>query len=410
MDFPNFQTLFQIARNEALARNSSMTRDAIEREGSDANIMIAAAVAAADQVVGQQVLNTAGQFLDSALGDALDKLLFDRYGLTRKVAAASVGTVMFTTTAPAPTAFTVPAGIQLSTSDGLQFETIESELFAAGSTGPVYVAVRSLLAGADQQARIGTINSILSRIPGAPTDLRVTNTLATAGAADRESDSEFRARGRGFFTTVQRGTLSAITQAALSVPGVVRANTFELLDVNGAPNYRVSCVIADQYTDTLANYTAANPSYQAQSQVLAQDVFNVLQDYRPAGVFVQVQVAQVVLQSIGLSLSFRAGVNLDTVALSARAAITNYINNLAPGQSLYLAPMIQALQGVDGLIVDGDEISVQNSTAVTSSDPLIYVKPLQVLRTSLALVRASSVNPSTPIGTYLNPDAYTAGG
>lgn len=410
MDFPNFQTLFQIARNEALARNSSMTRDAIEREGSDANIMIAAAVAAADQVVGQQVLNTSGQFLDSALGDALDKLLFDRYGLTRKVAAAAVGTVRFTTTAAAPTAFTLPAGIQLSTSDGLQFETIESELFEAGSTGPVYVAVRSLLAGADQQARIGTINSIISRIPGAPTDLIVTNTLATAGAADRESDSEFRARGRSFFTTVQRGTLSAITQAALSVPGVVRANTFELLDVNGAPNYRVSCVIADQYTDTLANYTAANPSYQAQSQVLSQEVFNVLQDYRPAGVFVQVQVAQVVLQSIGLSLSFRAGVNLDTVALSARAAITNYINNLAPGQSLYLEPMIQALRGVDGLIVDGDEISVQNSTAVTSSDPLIYVKPLQVLRTSLALVRAASVNPSTPIGTYLNPDAYTAGG
>lgn len=410
MDFPNFQTLFQIARNEALARNSSMTRDAIEREGSDANIMIAAAVAAADQVVGQQVLNTSGQFLDSALGDALDKLLFDRYGLTRKVAAAAVGTVRFTTTAAAPNAFTLPAGIQLSTSDGLQFETIESELFEAGSTGPVYVAVRSLLAGADQQARIGTINSIISRIPGAPTDLIVTNTLATAGAADRESDSEFRARGRSFFTTVQRGTLSAITQAALSVPGVVRANTFELLDVNGAPNYRVSCVIADQYTDTLANYTAVNPSYQTQSQVLSQEVFNVLQDYRPAGVFVQVQVAQVVLQSIGLSLSFRAGVNLDTVALSARAAITNYINNLAPGQSLYLEPMIQALRGVDGLIVDGDEISVQNSTAVTSSDPLIYVKPLQVLRTSLALVRAASVNPSTPIGTYLNPDAYTAGG
>ena len=410
MDFPNFQTLFQIARNEALARNSSMTRDAIEREGSDANIMIAAAVAAADQVVGQNVLNTAGQFLDSATGDALDKLLFDRYGLTRKVAAASVGTVRFTTTAAAPGAFQLPAGIQLSTSDGLQFETIESELFEAGSTGPVYVAVRSLLAGAEQQARIGTINSIVSRIPGAPNDLVVTNTLATAGAADRESDSEFRARGRGFFTTVQRGTLSAITQAALNVPGVVRANTFELLDVNGAPNYRVSCVIADQYTDTLANYTAANPSYQTQSQVLSQEVFNVLQDYRPAGVFVQVQVAQVILQSIGLSLSFRAGVNLDTVALSARAAITNYINNLAPGQSLYLAPMIQALQGVDGLIVDGDEIAVQNSTAVTSSDPLIYVKPLQVLRTSLALVRAASVNPSTPIGTYLNPDAYTAGG
>ena len=410
MDFPNFQTLFQIARNEALARNTSLTRDAIEREGSDANIMIAAAVAAADQVVGQQVLNTAGQFLDSATGDALDKLLFDRYGLTRKVAAASVGTVNFSTTAAAPTSFTIPAGIQVSTGDGLQFETIESELFAAGTTGPVYVAVRSLLAGVDQQARIGTITNIVSRIPGAPDDLRVTNTLATAGAADRETDNEFRARGRSFFTTVQRGTLSSIAQAALSVPGVVRANAFELLDANGAPNYKVTCVIADQFTDTLANYTVSNPAYETQSQVLSQAVFNYLQDYRPAGVFVQVQVAQVVLQPIGLSLSFRAGVNLDTVALSARAAITNYINNLAPGQSLYLAPLIQALRGVDGLIVDGDEISVQGTTAATASDALVYVKPLQVLRTSLALVRASSVNPSTPIGTYLNPDAYTAAG
>jgi len=410
VDFPNFQTLFQIARNEALIRNNSLTRDAIEREGSDANIMIAAAVAAADQVVGQQVLNTAGQFLDSATGSALDKLLFDRYGLTRKIAAAAVGTVTFTTTAVATNTFTIPAGIQLSSVDGIQYETIESEVFSINSTGPVYVAVRSLLAGADQQARIGTIVNIVSRIPGAPADLRVNNSLATAGAADQESDSEFRARGRSFFTTVQRGTQSAITQAALNVPGVVRANTFELLDVNGAPNYKVSCVIADQFTDTLANYNAVPASYQTQSQVLAQEVFNALQDYRPAGVFVQVQVAQVVLQSIGLSLSFQAGVNLDTVALNARAAITNYINNLAPGESLYLPPLIQALQRVSGLIVDGDDITVQNSTAVMSSDPLIYVKPLQVLRTSLALVRASSVNPSTPIGTYLNPDAYTAGG
>ena len=409
MDFPNFQTLFQLARYEALVRNSSLTRDALDREGSDANILVAAACAAGEEVVAQNIRSYAGLFLDSATGDALDKLLFDRYGLTRKVAAASVGSVSFTTTAPAPVAFTIPAGIQLATTDGLQFETLESELFAAGTTGPVYVAVRSILAGADQQARIGTIVNIISGIQNAPSDLRVTNTLATAGAADRESDAEFRARGRSYFTTVQRGTASSITQAALTVPGVIRANTFELLDSQGRGNYRVACVIADQYTDILANYTAANPAYQAQSQVLSQQVFNVLQDYRPAGVFVSVQVAQVKLVPVGLSLSFRAGVNLDTVALNARAAITNYINNLNPGDALYLTPLIDALRGVDGLIVDGDEISVQTTTT-NSSDPLIYTNPLQVLRTSLALVRASSVNPSTPIGTYLNPDAYSLGG
>jgi len=409
VDFPNFQTLFQIARNEALVRNASLTRDAIERDGSDANILVATACAAGEEIVAQSVRNYSGLFLDSATGDALDKLLFDRYGLTRKVAAASVGSVSFTTTTPAPAAFTIPAGVQLSTIDGIQFETIESELFAAGSTGPVYVAVRSILAGANQQARIGTIVNVISRITNAPSDLVVINTLATAGAADRESDSEFRARGRNYFTTVQRGTASALTQAALSVPGVIRANTFELLDVNGAPNYKVACVIADQYTDTLANYTTVNPAYEAQSQVLSQQVFNVLQDYRPAGVFVSVQVAQVQLVPVSLSLSFKAGVNLDTVAFNARAAITNYINNLNPGDDLYLTPLIDALRGVDGLIVDGDEISVQ-STSTNANDPLIYANPLQVLRTSLALVRASSVNASTPIGTYLNPDAYSLGG
>ena len=73
MDFPNFQTLFQIARNEALVRNPQLSQDAIEREGSDANILIASACAAADEVVGQLTAVSAGLFLDSANGDALDR-------------------------------------------------------------------------------------------------------------------------------------------------------------------------------------------------------------------------------------------------------------------------------------------------------------------------------------------------
>ena len=148
MDFPNFQTLFQIARNEALVRNPQLSQDAIEREGSDANILIATACAASDEVVGQLTTVSAGLFLDSANGDALDRLLFDRYGLTRKVAAASVGSVAFTTTAAAPAPFVIPANTQLATTDGLNFETIEAALFPGASTGPIYVGVRSLLSGA----------------------------------------------------------------------------------------------------------------------------------------------------------------------------------------------------------------------------------------------------------------------
>lgn len=403
MDFPNFRTLFQIARNEALVRNAQLTQDAIDREGSDANILIASAVAAADEVVGQQITVTSGLFLDSASGDALDRLLFDRYGLVRKVASAAVGSVAFSTTATNPSPFTIPSGTQLSTSTGLKFETVGGMLFPAGTTGPVYVTVRSLLAGANQQAAIGTINSLVGTVPSAPNDLTVTNPIATAGASDRESDTQFRERGRSFYTTVQRGTLSAITQGALSVPGVVSASTYEFLDSSGLPNKRVACVIADKYTDSLANYTTVPPVYEAQSKVLAQQVFNALEAYRPAGVFVQVQLAQVVPLPVSLSLSFKAGVDIDITANEARAAIANYINNLQPGDDLYLQPMIQVLQGVDGLIVTGDEI-VSPANQGTAADPLVVTTPLQVLRTSLALVRASSSNPATPIGLYLNPD------
>lgn len=403
MDFPNFRTLFQIARNEALARNPQLTQDAIDREGSDANILTATAVAASDEVVGQLITTTAGLFLDSANGDALDRLLFDRYGLVRKVASAAVGSVAFSTTVANPAPFVIPANTQLSTSEGLKFETISAALFPAGTTGPIYVAVRSLLAGANQQAAINTITSVVGTVPSSPTDLAVTNPIATAGASDRESDTEFRERGRNFYTTVQRGTLSAITQGALSVPGVVSASTYEFLDTEGQPNKRVACVIADKYTDALANYTAVPPVYEAQSKVLAQTVFNALEAYRPAGVFVQVQLAQVIPQPVSLALSFQAGVDIDIVANSARAAIANYINSLQPGDDLYLTPMIQALQGVPGLIVTGDEI-VSPANQGTSADPLVVTTPLQVLRTSLSLVRASSSNPATPIGLYLNPD------
>jgi uncharacterized phage protein gp47/JayE len=259
--------------------------------------------------------------------------------------------------------------------------------------------VRSILAGANQQAAIGTITNIVGTIVGQPTDLVVTNPVATAGASDEESDDSFRARGRAFFSTARRGTLRAIEQGALTVPGVVKATAFEVLDQQGRPAKLVSLAISDQYTDTLANLGVASPSYQAQSLVLAQNVFNALQEYRPAGIFVQVQVAQVVLQTIQLALSFQAGARVDQVATSARSAIVAVVNNLAPGEDLTVAALQLALSGVSGLVITGNEI--------VSPPGTIVANPVQVIRTALALVSATSSSPGTPIGSFTNPDQVT---
>lgn len=383
MDFPSFSQLFQAARTEALIRNPQLTRDAVEREGSDANILLASAAAVGDEVVAQLIAVTAGLYLDSASGEALDRLLGDRYGLLRKTAAAAVGQVAFGLVGTNPAAFTIPAGTTLSTADQIKFETTAPVLFPAG-VSLVYADVRSLLAGSAQQVRPNTITSILSPIPFAPPTLQVTNPYATAGAADRESDTAFRQRGQAFFSTARRGTLAALVQGALAVPGVQSAAAFEGLDAFGKPAPYVSLIVADAYTEALADLSTTPPSYWTQSETLAQTVTAALEEYRPAGLYVQVTVALTYLVPISLSLSYLGSVDTVAVSQSARAALVTYVNSLPPGSAVDPDALVAVLRTVPGLLVTGNEI-LQPAGAIT-------LLPRAVPRTSLELVKTVAVD------------------
>lgn len=401
-DFSTFSDLFRVARDQALLRNAKVSRDAIEREGADANILIAATAAVGDQVVGQLASVEAGLYLNSARGAALDRLVFDRYGLVRKPAAASLGSVQFRTTAPAPTTFTIPTGIRVATADGTEFVTTESVIFLVGTTGPVTSSVRSVLAGATQNVKSGAITSISTRITSQPNDLRVVNAFATAGADDAEDDDSLKDRARRFFSTVRRGTLGAIEEAALGVPGVRKATAFEVIDALGRPARLVQLVVADSFTEQFATYNAVPPRYETQSQVLATTVFNALADVRPAGIFVQVTVGSVILQAFQLALTFVAGADVAQAALLARTAVVGYVNALAPGAPYIREVAEQILSTVPGLAASGNGII----------SPLgdVAVKPLQVLRTSLGLVSALSAQTDQPLVTGSNPDSYIVAG
>lgn len=377
-DLPSFDSLFGIARAEILQRNARITVDAVDRPGADANAFVAADAAVGDEVIGQLALVQASLFLDSATAGDLDTLVFDRYGLLRKQAAPAIGEVQFTTTTPAGSAFTIPVGTTLQTSDGIKFLTTAQTTYPMGSSGPVTVPVRSILAGLDQQARIGTITSIVSVLAGSPSDLAVTNATATAGAADAESDASLRQRARQFFATARRGTLDAIQNGALAVPGVDAAQAFELLDRFGRPAGFVQLVIADAFTATLVDQNTNPPSYQTQSQLLSANVFSALTDTRAYGIFIDVIVGQVVIVPIRLALSFTAGVDTDTVTTNAKAACVNVVNALQPGQPLTIAMLVSALRTVQGLIVTGNEIQSPEGTVVPAL--------LQVLRTQLNFV------------------------
>jgi uncharacterized phage protein gp47/JayE len=388
MDRPTYQDLFRIGRTTITAAPSQITTAVVDREGSDANILVATAASIGDEISAQVARVGGSAFLDTATGADLDRLVFDRYGLSRKPASAALGVVRFSLASAPASNFLIPAGTLLSTPDGRQFVTLFDDTFLTTSTF-LDVNVRSVLAGSSQMAASNSITSIISYPPSAPPGLTVTNPLATAGGNNQESDSEYRARARIFYTTLRRGTRAALEQAALAVPGVRTARAFEILNDAGGPGGIVELVISDGYTDALANTGSTIPAYDAQSDALAAAVVETLDDVRACGVFVRCRVAQVILQPVILQLSFIAGANVDTVAGLARAAITNYVNQLQPGADFVLADANAILDSVAGLAF--------NESAIASPTGNVVVGNYQVLRTNLALVTAGAIADLNPL-------------
>lgn len=377
-DLPSFVDLQQAGRAEMLADSNRLTPEVLDRDGSDANVLNASSAAMGDQIVGQLALVLRDLFLGTAKGAALRKLAWDRYRLASKEASAAWGTVEFTTTAAAAATFTIDVGLRLSTSDGTEFETLTVAVFPAGSTGPISVPVRSVLAGAGQQAAAGTITNITGTITGQPADLAVTNAAATAGAGNAESNDSIRERAVNFYTTVRRGTPSAVLQGALATPGVVKANVFEYLGADAQPNGRLNIVVTDNFTAALVNQSANPPAYQTQAQALALQVRATLQEYIAQGVAFSVFVAQVILLSQRLSYAVQASYDPSTVDNAVRATAANYVNTLRPGQTYD--------PGEVKRIVDSTEGVVAESCVVLSPTVPVVPAALQVIRTSLGLV------------------------
>lgn len=383
-DFPKFDELFRVFRDEAVSRSQRLTVNAVDRDGSDANIHGAATAAVGEEVIGQLASVEEGVWLDSAFGPKLDRWAFDRYNMLRKQASPAFTTLEFSTTAAAPSAFTIAGGTRCATSSGQEFVTVVSVPFALGAAGPIQILARSTLAGLDQNVTPATITSITSQIPNQPADLRVTNPEAATGGDNVEQDDDFKARVRRFWIAARRGTRGAIETGALGVPGVVRAAAFEAMQQNAYPARAVTLVISDRFTDALVKQGVAVPSYEIKSQAFGQTVSQALEEFRADGIPVRVIVAQVRLVSVVLRLRFRASVqNPDAVALATRTLMIQLINDLNPGEAFVPADAAQALKAVSGLDLFGDEIA-------SPAGPIVPSSPFQVLRSTLALITTDS--------------------
>ena len=132
MRAPTFSDLFRLGRDEALARHRLLSLEVIEREGTDVNALLAASATMGEDVAAQLANADAAKYLDSAEKADLERLVFDWFGLLKKQASASFGTVTFTIPAPATVALPIPANTELTTADGIRFVTTAACVIAVG--------------------------------------------------------------------------------------------------------------------------------------------------------------------------------------------------------------------------------------------------------------------------------------
>lgn len=214
-------------------------------------------------------------FIETATATALDNRATD-FGLTRNVALAATGEVLFTgspsTVIAAGTRVRRPA---VEGSAAVIYVTdVEAKIPAAGST--VLVPATAEEVGIIGNTAATTITEFVSGAPAGIT--AVTNPEAFDSGRDRESDEELRQRIQDFFTSLTRGTIASIEIAALNVNGVFRAVFQE-----NTPSAGRGILLLDT-----GSSTATDELRNAVKEIVLGDGSGENQGYLPAGTKIEV--------------------------------------------------------------------------------------------------------------------------
>jgi hypothetical protein len=298
-----------------------------------------------------------GAFIDAAEDAQLDRVVADRFNITRKSTQPALIDLVFARPTDGGGIGTIPAGTTCSTAAGTTFTTdVDAPFGATDLTIPVVAATCSTAGPqGNVPAGAGGVTSINDAV--FDTTITVSNPNPAAGGANQETNAQLRARARSFFATIRRGVLGAMVTAAQSADAVAVANAFEVVNPDGMPAAAVQLVIADAN----GNFTSG----------MIQQVKNLLLQYRAAGIPVFVTGGTVVFeQVIWAGLEYADNVNSQN-AQSQVAAVTSAITQfMAPGAKLQRSVLFAAAQTIPGVIVPdsallepaGDIVPETNST------------------------------------------------
>lgn len=316
---PTFDAIRAAFQAEVQSRNPLLTD---WNEGSNLDAIGGGASILADEVLLEATQQLAGHFLATAEGAQIDAWQADKFGgkVPRNEASKAIGTVRYTKGSLGASGV-IAAGHQFrgTAPDGtvVTVQATASVSVAATETA-VNVPCEATDAGPGGNVAEDTVDEAVT-VPGwdsgTPT---VTNVERFAGGADDEEDEAYKARLRNYYQTLRKGTVDAIAQGALTVPGVTQV-TVDESNIEGAEGY-VEAFVSD-------------PSGTANSE-LAALVEDELRGWRAAGVRVQVTASTREEVPVVVTLDVEPGAPKDAMRAQLVEAGSLYVNALRAGQSI----------------------------------------------------------------------------
>lgn len=348
-DLPTYAELYDAGQAEIQRRNADLTDFS---SGSNLDAVTGAGAVLADEVIRVLIDLFMEQFVDTAEGQDLDDLADDRFGLERKAASAAVGTVTFTRVSGVGV-IVIPAGttvsgavdgdeVRFTTDAEVQIDTVDSTVDAAATCTET---------GREGNVAVGVIDTVVDEVGDDP-DLTVTNAARFTGGAPEETDERFRDRIRRYLPSLRRATTAALDAGARTIPGV------EYVTVN-------EDFVASEDGGYVAVYIG-DPDARA-SVELVTAVENELENWRAAGVQVQVSAAEREEVSLSLEMTVLPRVDQTTLRTGVRQAVLEHINGLSidgevtggldVGETLHLSRVLARAMRVSNDIVGGEVTS-----------------------------------------------------
>lgn len=275
----------------------------------------------ADYVLRQMFLSTAeGAYLD---GHAAER------GITRRPASKARGTVLFYPSEENHGSILIPAGTVLcSSADMCRYVSDEDVVLAAGEPY-AWVNVTAVADGAAYNGNAGTIDIIVTPVPGIG---RIYNGSQITGGADEESDDELRARVQDSYVHITNGVNAAYYKnLALSVRGVKSAAV--------VGNSRGAGTV-DVYV-LGSGMTVSTPKL-AEVQAL-------LSEKRELNVDVRARHPQPVYVSLYIRLKVEPGYDFNTVAAEVQTKVTDFVDLLGVGRDLLLSEVGELIYHIEGV-------------------------------------------------------------